>query len=144
MNSFESQIIKKEEFKGTVFELLLEIDDCPKSLNYLGKIFKKGDYKFLTIVGSRTHSRYAKDALEKIFESLRGQNIVIISGLALGIDALAHKLALKNGLKTIAVVRSGLGEKILYPRSNFALAQDIIAKGGLIVSEYESDFKATV
>ena len=137
------QTINKKDFKGSVFELLLEINDCPKSLNYLGKIFKKEDYKFLTIVGSRVHSRYAKEALEKIFESLREQKIVIVSGLALGIDALAHKLALENGLKTIAVIGSGLGENILYPRSNFGLAQDIISRGGLIVSEYEEDFKAT-
>ena len=143
MEKKNQQTINKRDFKETVFESLLEINDCPKSLNYYGKIFKKENYKLLTIVGSRMHSRYAKDALEKIFKALRGQPVVIVSGMALGIDALAHKLALKNGLKTIAVVGSGLGEKILYPRSNIGLAKDILSKGGLIVSEYDSDFKAT-
>lgn len=137
------QIINKKEFKKTIFKKLLEINDCPEKLNYLGEIFERDNYKFLTIVGSRMHSRYAQDALEKIFLDLKGEKIVIISGLALGIDALAHQLALKNKLKTIAVVGSGLSEKVLYPRSNLSLAQDILAQKGLIVSEYENDFLAT-
>lgn len=143
MQKKNQQTINKKDFEGTIFEALLEINDCPKFLNYYGEIFAKEDYKLLTVVGSRMHSRYAKDALEKLFEALRGQPVVIVSGMALGIDALAHKLALKNGLKTIAIVGSGLGEKILYPRSNIGLAKDILSKGGLIVSEYDSDFKAT-
>ncbi len=139
----KQQTINKKEFLGTGLEKLLEINDCPQSLNYSGELFQKSDTKFMTIVGSRMHSRYAQDALEKIFTSLRGQNIIIVSGLALGIDSLAHQLALKNGLKTIAVVGSGLEEEVLYPRSNIGLAKDIVGQGGLLISEYESDFKAT-
>lgn len=137
------QRINKKEFQETIFKKLLEINDCPEKLNYLGEVFEKDDYKFLTIVGSRMHSRYAQDALEKIFLDLKGEKIVIISGLALGVDAMAHQLALKNKLKTIAVVGSGLNEKVLYPRSNLSLAQDILTQKGLIVSEYENDFLAT-
>jgi len=111
--------IKKEEFQNTIFESLLEIPDCPKKLNFQGNLFPKDDYKFIAVVGSRGHSSYAKNVLEKLFKEISGQPIVIISGLALGIDALAHSEAIKNNLKTIAIPGSGLNEEVLYPKSKW-------------------------
>ena len=136
--------IKKEEFNETFLEKLLEIPDCPKSLFYSGNFPDNNKkIKYIAIVGSRQHSNYAKESLEKIMSELKGQNIVIISGLALGIDTLAHKYAIKNNLKTITVPGSGLGEKNLYPRSNLELTKEILDNNGLLLSEFEENFKAT-
>ena len=137
----EIQEIKKEEFQNTIFEPLLEIPDSPKKLNYLGKLFEKKDFKFIAVVGSRRHSSYAKNALEKIFKEIAGQPIVVISGLALGIDTLAHEKAIENNLKTIAFPGSGLNPEVLYPKSNFNLAKKILENDGLLVSEFENSAK---
>ncbi|HIP21949.1 MAG TPA: DNA-protecting protein DprA, partial [Candidatus Pacebacteria bacterium] len=133
--------IKKEEFQNTIFESLLEIPDCPKKLNFQGNLFPKDDYKFIAVVGSRGHSSYAKNVLEKLFKEISGQPIVIISGLALGIDALAHSEAIKNNLKTIAIPGSGLNEEVLYPKSNLGLARNILDNNGILISEFENSAK---
>ncbi len=135
--------ITKNEFKDTFLSPLLNINDCPKQINFVGTLFPKNKYKFVAIVGSRQHSNYAKEALQKIIEDLSGYNIVIISGLALGIDALAHKYAMENNLKTIAIPGSGLDENIIYPKSNLNLAKNILDHKGLLLSEFDNDFKAT-
>ena len=137
------QKIKKEEFKNTFLEKLLQMPDSPESLNFEGQIFEKDKYKLLTVVGSRRHSLYAKKALEKIIGELEGSKLAIVSGLALGIDSLAHLLALKHNLKTLAFPGSGLEKKVLYPRSNVTLAEKIIQAGGVLLSEFPNDFKAT-
>ncbi len=137
--------ILKKDFKNTFLENLLELHDCPKEIFYEGKLenFSDKNLKFITIVGSRSVSAYGKMALEKIIKDLEGFPVVIISGLALGVDSLAHKFSLENKLPTISVPGSGLSEKVLYPRSNFFLAQEILKKEGLLLSEFEEDFKAT-
>ena len=87
--------IKKENFSDSFLSSLLEIPDCPEKVYIKGKnISNRENTKFLAIVGSRNHSSYAKQALEKIISEIAGYNIVIISGLALGIDTLAHRFAL--------------------------------------------------
>lgn len=121
---------------------LVQIPDCPKKLYLEGKLPPE-DYKYLCVVGSRKYSEYARQAVEKLISGLRGYPIVIVSGLALGIDAIAHESALGAGLITIAVPGSGLDPKVLYPRSNFGLAKKIISAGGAMLSEFEMDFKAT-
>ncbi|PID83357.1 DNA-protecting protein DprA [Candidatus Campbellbacteria bacterium] len=140
----ESQKILKDDFKNSFLYKLNHIPDFPKELFVKGPIFEKNKYKFLTVVGSRACSAYAKDALEKIISEIsHNKKIVIISGLALGIDAHAHKLALKYGLKTIAVPGSGLSEEVLYPKTNLKLAREILESGGSLISEFEDNFKAT-
>ena len=69
--------------------------------------------------------------------------VVIVSGLALGIDSIAHREAMKAGLKTIAVPGSGLDDKVLYPASHKNLAKEIIKSGGCLLSEFKPDFQAT-
>ena len=91
--------------------LLLEINDPPKSLRIIGKLPKTE--KYLCVVGSRKYSEYGKNVCEKLIEGLRGYSITIVSGLALGMDAIAHRAALKAGLKTVGVPGSGLGEKTI-------------------------------
>ncbi|MGX9893770.1 DNA-processing protein DprA [Francisella orientalis] len=87
----------------------------------------------LAIVGARNNSTYGKNATYKLCKELKDSNITIISGLAYGIDTLAHKYALENSLNTIAVV--GTGVDIIYPSSNRELYSNIISNNGLIISE---------
>ncbi len=121
--------------------LLLEIPDAPKTL-YLRGTLPAPEVKLLAVVGSRKYTPYGKMAVEKLIGGLRGYPIAIVSGLALGIDGLAHLAALSAGLKTIAVPGSGLQDEVLYPSTHHALAKKILAAGGALISEFEPDFKA--
>lgn len=134
-----SPISKMEEIPGR----LLEIHDAPKELFYQGTFPEGEDIKYLAVVGSRKFTSYGETACQEIIKGLEGYPIVIVSGLALGIDTIAHKTALKTGLKTIAVPGSGLGDKVLYPRSNMALRDAILQAGGCMLSEFKEDFAVT-
>lgn len=123
--------------------LLQQIPDKPKQLYIRGQFPDEQRYKFLAIIGSRKFTQYGKQALEKIIKGLSGYPIVIVSGLALGIDSLAHESALATNLLTIAVPGSGLDNSVIYPASNQGLARRILASGGALISEYEPHFKAT-
>jgi len=122
--------------------LLKEINDPPEKLYFKGEVPPE-DYKWLRVVGSRKFTPYGESACESLIEGLRGQKVVIVSGLALGIDSIAHLKALEIGLKTVAVPGSGISEKVLYPSSHKNLAKQIVEKGGCLISEFEPDFKAT-
>ncbi len=113
---------------------LKEIHNPPQKLFYRGdpETLKK---TCISIVGTRRNSDYGEDLTRKIVEELRVLDIAIVSGLAKGIDTIAHEAALKNGLPTIAVLGSGIDN--IYPRQNFNLAEKIINENGLIISEYE-------
>jgi DNA processing protein len=121
---------------------LLEIPDIPELLYTVGAPLEI-DALYLSVVGSRTHTTYGADACDKLIRGLAGSGIVIVSGLALGIDSIAHRSAMKAGLKTVAFPGSGLSEKVLYPATNLSLAKEILASGGTLVSEFEPSFKAT-
>lgn len=95
------------------------------------------------MVGSRKYSSYGKEVCQKLIDGLRGYPIIIVSGLALGMDAIAHEAALETGLKTIAVPGSGLDDSVLYPRSNYTLAKRILENDGCLLSEFEPKFRAT-
>jgi len=90
----------------------------------------------LAVVGSRKFSSYGKMAAEKIIGILSQNNLTITSGLALGIDAIAHLTALEAGGRTIAVLGSGLDKENIYPSANRYLADKIISSGGTIISEF--------
>jgi DNA processing protein len=121
--------------------LLEEINQLPKRLFYAGKVpdWKR---KLLCIVGARKNTNYGKEAVETLMEGLRGYPITIVSGLALGIDSIAHRAALKNNLPTISVPGSGLSLKVLHPQSHTRLAQEIVEKGGTLMNEFDPEFKA--
>ncbi len=144
-----SDIIQEMEYKIRKIDAskfppqLLEIPEPPKELYCLGELPDK-DAIYLSIVGSRKHTNYGKEACQKIVQGLKGFPIVIVSGLALGIDSIAHRTAIETGLKTMALPGSGLSESALYPRSNLKLAKEILANGGTLISEYEPNFKATL
>lgn len=117
---------------------LLEIPQPPKKLWVRGKMPPSGT-KLLTVVGSRAMTRYGEEACQKLITGLAGYPISIVSGLALGTDTCAHKTALAAGLHTLVVPGSGLGDEVLYPRSNRIFAQEILKKGGGFLSEYPAD-----
>ena len=122
--------------------LLKEITDPPEKLYLLGTLPPK-DHKWLAVVGSRKYSNYGKEAAETLIAGLQGYPVVIVSGLALGIDAIAHRAALSAKLPTVAVPGSGLAPSVLYPSTNRNLAGDILKAGGALLSEFEPDFQAT-
>lgn len=115
---------------------LCEIPHLPKRLWIRGAL-PAGGTKFLTVVGSRALTRYGKEACEKLIMGLAGYPISIVSGLALGTDACAHKAALAAGLHTIAIPGSGLDDAVIGPRTNLGLAHEILRSGGALLSEQE-------
>lgn len=111
--------------------LLKEIAFPPRGIYYQGNLFP--EMIPLAVVGTRKVSDYGRIVTEKIVKELIPYNILIVSGLAYGVDTIAHYTAVKNGGKTIAVLGSGLDH--ISPASNLRLAQKIIHQGAL-VSEY--------
>lgn len=121
--------------------LLGEINQQPKQLLYVGKV-PDWSRKLLCIVGARKYTSYGKEAVETLVEGLKGYPVTIVSGLALGIDSIAHRAAIKNNLPTIAVPGSGLALKVLHPQSHTGLAKEIVESGGTMLSEFEPEFKS--
>lgn len=132
----------KKLTKEEIPESLFEIPQPPKQMYLVGNMPTEGN-KLLAIVGSRKYSNYGKEVCEKLIEGLRGQPVTILSGLALGIDSIAHREALKNNIQTIAIPGSGLDESVLYPTSHVNLAKEIVEKGGGLLSEFDPMFRAT-
>jgi DNA processing protein len=118
---------------------LHEIPEPPERLWMAGSFAPPGT-KHLAVVGSRALTSYGREAIGKLIAGLAGYPVSIVSGLALGADAAAHKAALAHGLHTIAVPGSGLGESALYPRSNLALAREIFRGSGALLSEHPSGY----
>jgi DNA processing protein len=115
--------------------LLKEIPSPPFLLYYKGNLDCLG-LPSIAIVGSRKYSPYGKQVAEKFSYDLARAGLCIVSGLALGIDALAHGGALEDQGKTIAVLGSSLDDANIHPKNNFNLAQEIIRGGGLLLSEF--------
>ncbi len=126
----------------TIPPLLREIADPPKRLYVRGTLPDAPHLKWLTVVGSRACTPYGRQAVRHLIAGLRGQPIVVVSGLAYGIDAEAHRTALDTGLTCVAIPGSGLDWNVLYPRANVSLARDILAAGGALVSEFEPGQRA--
>ncbi len=136
-SSSEEEIKFIEKYKITPLFLtdenypkrLLNGFDCPSLLYYRGNADLNAE-KIISIVGTRNNSAYGKTVCEKFIEELREENILIVSGLAFGIDTIAHKSALKNNLQTVAVLAHGLDR--IYPPQNKSLAKQITEQGGLL------------
>lgn len=120
-----------------------EIPQPPPFL-YARGVWPEDDTKLLAVVGSRALSSYGREACETLIAGLRGYPVSIVSGLALGTDAWAHKAALKAGLHCIAIPGSGLGDRTISPRTNAGLARDILEAGGLLLSEHPDDYQPHV
>ena len=121
--------------------LVTEIADPPKQL-YVRGTLPSHENKWLAVVGSRACTPYGRQVVKHLISGLRGYPVVIVSGLAYGIDAEAHKAAIDAGLVTVAVPGSGLNSDVLYPKANHGLAREILAAGGAHLSEFKPDQKA--
>ena len=127
---------------------LLELHDIPKKIHVRGQLpaitfdeYGRATPRILTIVGSRKNTAYGKHVLQMLLASLKGYDVVILSGLAYGIDGLAHTNAMMNNLVTLAIPGSGISKNVIYPSGHRALAQEIIESGGAIFSELDNDTK---
>lgn len=120
-------------------KLLKQISNPPAVLYYKGKLFECNLEKTLAVVGSRRASSYGRDDLRNIISGLRNTDICIVSGLAAGIDTVAHTSAIENNLKTIGVIASGFD--YTYPASNKTLYQNIENGYGAVVTEYYPTFE---
>lgn len=113
---------------------LLDISDSPKELYVLGSLQKLLTNPCLSVVGTRKITPYGRAVTEKLVIDIAKRGITIISGLAIGVDAVAHKASLEAGGQTIAVLPCGLDKP--YPSSHRQLAKHILENGGALVSEY--------
>lgn len=111
---------------------LASIPDAPDVLFYRGRL-PEGEYRALSIVGSRRETRYGRNQAFSIARDLAREGVIIVSGLARGIDTAAHRGALDAGGSTIAVLGSGLNH--IYPQENEKLAEEIISSGGAVITE---------
>jgi DNA processing protein len=136
--SFPIQQLPTHEFP----QRLLEIPQPPKELFYRGTLPSK-NLKLLTVVGSRKYTTYGKQVVDELIAGLAGYPIGIVSGLALGIDSLAHEAALRAGLYTLAVPGSGVDDSVLYPAAHKQLAHRILEADGGLMNEFAPTFKAT-
>ena len=116
---------------------LLNCYDPPTMLFYKGNANLNAP-RVVGIVGTRSNTEYGKQFTEKFIKDISALNVVVISGLAFGIDAIAHKAALKNKLPTIGVLGHGLST--IYPSEHANLAKDMIKHGGLL-TEFRSETK---
>ncbi|MEI6478926.1 MAG: DNA-processing protein DprA, partial [bacterium] len=126
-----------------VFRALCEIPSPPQKLYIRGKL-PRNDLILLTVVGSRKISPYGRESIKKIISGLKGYPIVIVSGLALGVDSEAHIAALEAGIQTIAIPGSGLDEQVIYPRMHLDLAKKILDSGGCLLSEFDPKERAAI
>lgn len=118
---------------------LPHIPDPPKKLFIRGKLPAKR-VKTVAIIGTRKPSAYGREIATKIASECAKNGIVVVSGLALGIDSIAHRAAIDSGGKTIAILANGVDK--IYPRSHEDLGQKILQTNGAILSEYPNNTPA--
>ena len=117
---------------------LLNCYDSPTLLYYKGTADLNAS-KTIAVVGTRTHTDYSKKIIDKFIGELAAQNILIVSGMAFGVDAIAHKAAVKNSLPTVGVLGHGLDQ--IYPPDHSGLAKDMLKNGGGLLTEFRSKTK---
>ncbi len=133
-NILGSDIVLINMYSDKYPSTLADVDNPPIML------YCRGDIDLLTskciaVVGTRRITRYGRDVTTKFVETLSRAGYTIVSGLADGVDSVAHTVTLDNGGKTIAVFASGIN--VIYPATNTLLAKRIVESGGLLVSEYK-------
>jgi len=114
---------------------LLHCYDAPALLFYKGTANLNAS-KIVAIVGTRNNTEYGKHVTEKLVKDLSAHDLIIVSGLAYGIDAFAHKCSIKHDIPTVGVVGHGLDQ--IYPAAHSGLAKDMIKHGGGLLTEYKS------
>jgi DNA processing protein len=133
--------IEKEKIQICIFsdinypKLLKNIYNPPPLFYYKGNLDINWDYS-LSVVGSRKMTSYGEKIAFSLIPPLIQNNIAIISGLAIGIDSMAHRITIDNKGKTIAILGSGLDYYSIYPSFNKSLVDEIIKNDGLVISEF--------
>jgi DNA processing protein len=122
---------------------LLHIPQPPHEMWIQGTLPCTDGYVWLTIVGSRKATTYGKQVCEMLIQSLSGMPVIIVSGLALGIDGYTHTIALEAGLTCVAIPGSGLDPSVLAPPQHAALAERILSRGGCLLSPFPPTHPAT-
>jgi DNA processing protein len=117
---------------------LLNCYDSPTLLYYKGSADLNA-LKIISIIGTRHHTEYGKQVAEKMIKELAAHNITIVSGLAFGIDAIAHKSSIKNDMPTVGVLAHGLDQ--IYPSEHSNLAKDMLKNNGGLLTEFRSKSK---
>ena len=117
---------------------LLHCYDPPTMLYYRGSAHLNAS-KIIAVIGTRSKTDYGKQLTEKLVAELAHQQVVVVSGLALGIDAVAHRAAIKNNIPTVAVIAHGLDK--IYPAEHTGLAKDILKESGGLLTEFMSSTK---
>ena len=117
---------------------LLNCYDSPTLLFYKGDADLNAS-KIVAVIGTRNHTEYGRQQTEKLIKDLSSQKILIVSGMAFGIDAIAHKACLKNELRTVGVLGHGLDQ--IYPPDHSNLAKDMVKYGGGLLAEFRSNTK---
>jgi len=120
--------------RSKYLQIVTSIAKSPESLYFIGSLPTERR-PTVAIIGARKFTRYGEEVAYKIAFELASRGVVILSGLAIGIDGLAHRATLDAGGTTLAVLGNGLPR--IYPSSHQQLADRIIASGGAIISEYE-------
>jgi len=119
--------------EANFLQIISGIANVPKKVYYIGSLPQQRS-AVVAIVGTRKPTAYGKEVTFKIAYDLAKKGVIIVSGLALGVDTIAHKAALEAGGTTVAVLANGLDS--IYPATNQQLAAAIIKSGGAIISEY--------
>lgn len=136
LNTFTMKINKTSPDKHNYLQPLVHIAKSPKTLYVSGEL-PADRVPTVAIVGTRKPTPYGREVTQRLANDLARKGIVILSGLALGVDGIAHQAALDAGGKTIAVLGNGLPD--IYPRAHQQLAERILNSGGAIISEYPAD-----
>jgi DNA processing protein len=121
----QTLFLKDEQYP----QRLLHCYDAPTMLYYRGNA-NLNQTKIISIIGTRNNTDYGKLVVEELIEELQSHQVLVVSGLAFGIDAIAHKLSVKNLLPTVGVLAHGLDS--IYPAQHKSLAKDMLLNGGLL------------
>ena len=116
---------------------LIQTDSPPPVLFFRGSIEALNSLTCLSIVGTRKATNYGRELVEQLVSELKGLSVMIISGLAFGIDIIAHKACIQNKVPTFAVVGHGL--KTIYPAAHRSYLNGLVSSGGGILSDYFSE-----
>jgi len=132
----QAQGVQIVSFEHPLYPSLLKTIYDPPPFFFVRGTLPDPARQTLAVVGSRQPSLYGKQVVRRLIEPLAQSPLVIVSGLAYGIDALAHTVTLDAGGTTIAILGSGLDDATLYPQEHLPLAKRIITQGGAVVSEF--------
>lgn len=108
---------------------LLQCDDCPMMLYYKGNVNLNAE-RVVAIVGTRNVTEYGKENCMRLVEELTHDQVMVVSGLAYGVDTMAHRAAVSHGVPTVGVMGNGM--QVVYPSTNRKLASEMLLNGGLL------------